>query len=52
MEEDGSFPGALSRGSVDARATNIWMNVRLKPNLYRNLVEIPGYTDATLSSTP
>jgi peptide/nickel transport system substrate-binding protein len=31
---------------------SIWMSVRLKPNLYRNPVRIPGYTDVAPSSTP
>jgi peptide/nickel transport system substrate-binding protein len=31
---------------------SIWMSVRLKPNLYRNLVQIPGYTDVAPSSIP
>ncbi|MCL7399932.1 MAG: hypothetical protein LZ170_06930, partial [Thaumarchaeota archaeon] len=30
---------------------SIWMSVRLKPNLYRNPVRIPGYTDVAPSST-
>lgn len=31
---------------------SIWMSVRLKPNLYRNLVQIPGFTGVAPSSTP
>ena len=31
---------------------SIWMSVRLRPNLYRNLVQIPGYTGVAPSSTP